>query len=203
MGVYQDKRDQTTQRFEQALINLCTEKNYYAITITDICRKAGMNRSSFYRYYTDKTSLLRSMENSIIKQSQKRMNSFSIHLDEDADNGYHRLKQSLIANLQNMENNRELYTFLLSPSGDPHFRRNLIESFTKRYTTYLKNMRGKVTKEEKYSIYFFAAGFTASRYRWLLNHDLSVEKMAETLTSLLVNFTNFLSDPDPFLPPQR
>ena len=44
-----EKRDRTRAALKAALIELCDEKSYYEITIWDICNKARMYRSTFYR----------------------------------------------------------------------------------------------------------------------------------------------------------
>ena len=42
-----------------ALLQLMQKKNYYQITITEICRKAGVSRMSFYRCFNSKLDVLR------------------------------------------------------------------------------------------------------------------------------------------------
>ncbi|WP_273400316.1 TetR/AcrR family transcriptional regulator [Traorella massiliensis] len=42
-----------------ALISLINEMSYEKITITSICKKAGVPRSTFYRYYFDKDDVLK------------------------------------------------------------------------------------------------------------------------------------------------
>ncbi len=37
--------------FHNSLINLLKNKMLYEITITELCSEAGLNRSTFYKYY--------------------------------------------------------------------------------------------------------------------------------------------------------
>lgn len=48
------KTEQSAQRqrdFELALLRLMEQKNYYKITITDLCKEMGAPRKAFYRYF--------------------------------------------------------------------------------------------------------------------------------------------------------
>jgi AcrR family transcriptional regulator len=56
-----DRRTQRTrQTLSQALIVLIQEKRYEAITVQDICQRANVGRSTFYKHYQDKDDLLAS-----------------------------------------------------------------------------------------------------------------------------------------------
>ena len=58
-GKQQDLRIRRTRKaLWNALIDLVVEKGLHAITITDITRRAMVNRSTFYAHYEDKEDLL-------------------------------------------------------------------------------------------------------------------------------------------------
>lgn len=44
---------------DEALIQLINEKDYDYITITEICKRAGVNRSTFYLHYETVDDLLK------------------------------------------------------------------------------------------------------------------------------------------------
>ena len=46
----------------QALIELMEESGLEAITVNDLCARAGLTRATFYNHYTDKDALLNSFE---------------------------------------------------------------------------------------------------------------------------------------------
>lgn len=50
------RRTRTT--LQRALIELTVEKGFAAVTVRDICERAMVNRSTFYRHYIDKYDLL-------------------------------------------------------------------------------------------------------------------------------------------------
>ncbi|HAH60530.1 MAG TPA: TetR family transcriptional regulator, partial [Treponema sp.] len=47
---------------QNALIELVEQKKFDEITISDICRLAGVNRSTFYAHYSNKVELLEEAE---------------------------------------------------------------------------------------------------------------------------------------------
>lgn len=57
-GVHMDKKDlrviKTEQALRNALLELGNAKDFDSITINEICEKALVRRSTFYRHYEDK-----------------------------------------------------------------------------------------------------------------------------------------------------
>ncbi len=51
---------------QNALIELVEQKKFDEITISDICRLAGVNRSTFYAHYSNKVELLEEAEQDMI-----------------------------------------------------------------------------------------------------------------------------------------
>lgn len=52
------KINKTKNRFEAALFELLSKKNYHDITINEICALANKTKMTFYHYYKDKDNLL-------------------------------------------------------------------------------------------------------------------------------------------------
>ncbi len=50
----------------QALIELLEEAGLEAITVNDLCARAGLTRGTFYNHYTDKDALLASFEDEVL-----------------------------------------------------------------------------------------------------------------------------------------
>src|SRR5215216_5278082 len=54
-----DLRVRRTYKFLwNALMSLMTERDFEAITVTDICQRAMVHRTTFYKHYEDKNGLL-------------------------------------------------------------------------------------------------------------------------------------------------
>ena len=54
----------TKKAIESAFIEILSEKSFSKITIEEICKKANINRMSFYNHYEDKYDLLNVIINS-------------------------------------------------------------------------------------------------------------------------------------------
>ena len=63
----EDQRITLTKKLlRDSLVELLNEKSIYKITIRELCEVAGINRSTFYRYYENQFSLLGEMEGEIV-----------------------------------------------------------------------------------------------------------------------------------------
>lgn len=79
MKNYESKYYNTSRLMNQALIELLNKKNFEFITIKEICKKAGVNRSTFYLHYDNITDLLYESIDNINKEF------FSCFPEEDKD----------------------------------------------------------------------------------------------------------------------
>lgn len=75
----QDKRtEQTKQILKEAFCRLFVRKPINKISITELCRLAGYNRSTFYQYYLNLDDILLEVENEAldyIKEKRSMLNS--------------------------------------------------------------------------------------------------------------------------------
>ena len=63
-----DRRTKYTKSvIRQALFDLLKEKPLNKITVTDICKMADINRSTFYSYYEDVYALLTQIQNELFE----------------------------------------------------------------------------------------------------------------------------------------
>ena len=56
----------TKKMMKDALLELLETKALEKITVTDICEKADVNRSTFYSYYVDISQLLLEIDNDVL-----------------------------------------------------------------------------------------------------------------------------------------
>ena len=76
-----EKRMRTKQKLTDALVELCEEKHYYDITVWDICNKAQLYRSTFYRYFEKKDDMLREIDAVAAKTGRTRNEFMSMCLE--------------------------------------------------------------------------------------------------------------------------
>ena len=58
MGKSESKYYNTALLMDEALLRLLEKKEFDFITITEVCKKAGVNRSTFYLHYENMDDLL-------------------------------------------------------------------------------------------------------------------------------------------------
>ena len=58
----------TKKVIRDSLVELLQDKDIHQITVTDICKKADINRGTFYTHYKDAFDLLQSIEDDLFNQ---------------------------------------------------------------------------------------------------------------------------------------
>ena len=179
------KRGRTRERMKNALIELCDEKPYYDITIEDVCGKAGVYRSTFYRYYNTKDELLREVEHEYLAETRSLTTSFDRFAADASPEELDRFRAELVKDMEYHRERRKLCKFLLSPGGDLYFYEKMRESISGAVRRNYQ-LRGKsVAGHRKYVVSFFAAGFIETIQTWLEIDDCTAEQMADTLLQMM------------------
>lgn len=62
---------QTRKRIKDALTQLMREKGFDALTVSDVTRRAGINRGTFYLHFMDKYDMLEQLENEVIADLER------------------------------------------------------------------------------------------------------------------------------------
>ncbi|WP_407889213.1 TetR/AcrR family transcriptional regulator [Levilactobacillus sp. N40-8-2] len=67
VGVKNNRRAQYTQRvIQETVLSLLESKPINAISVTEVCTQADVNRTTFYRYYTDIYDCVESIEKAFV-----------------------------------------------------------------------------------------------------------------------------------------
>jgi AcrR family transcriptional regulator len=182
MKEVQDNRGtrKTKNAIRNSLIELMGHKPITQITVTEICEKADIHRTTFYAYYDDHYDLLKQME-------KEAMTNFDRLLDENKL-AAHCTSREIAAMqeeaLRYIADNNDSLQALLSKNGDIYFQ----ERFIRRLTMHLHQIRkkgtGEVTDDKKniyYSV-FLVHGALAILQLWIKNKmDIPVSDIAKIL----------------------
>lgn len=106
MDKAESKRANTARRMDAALLDLLTEKPFDAITVTDVCRRAGVHRSTFYAHYANTTELLGEVRDAT-------MRGFYEHFDHLPFDGDYLSSEYLDAYLRFVEENKAVFAVFL------------------------------------------------------------------------------------------
>jgi AcrR family transcriptional regulator len=126
--VLNDRRTiRTKKMIRNALSELIEEKGFNDISITDLTKRADINRGTFYLHYTDKYDLLEKVENEVIQEIQEQTKDIdSINLlNIDALN---EPLPFMIKLFEYFKENSNFMKAILGPKGDPIFH-NKIKKF--------------------------------------------------------------------------
>ena len=160
-----DRRTKYTKSvIRQALFDLLKEKPLNKITVTDICKMADINRSTFYSYYEDVYALLTQIQNELFE---------NIVLTLANDNWFNDI-------LHLIDQNRDLCQVLIGPHD------NSMRVWQKIYPNADATMLD-------YSYAYLANGVIGILENWVCsNYKLSIEQVGKLLMGITMNGLNFL-----------
>ena len=168
MNTANNKRRQTTRaRIEKEFIRLIQDKDLDRISVTDICRNAGINRSTFYDNYDDVYQLADKMRRTLEEDF------LSLYTDE-IKNRYN--SNDYLKLFRHIYENQIVYKTYFKLGYEKQVKTDV-------YDTYLaeKFFGGK---HVEYHIEFFRAGITAIIKMWLkAGCKESPEEMARILAA--------------------
>ena len=104
----------TKKLLKNSLINMLQTQNIYQISIRELCENAGINRSTFYKYYGSQFDLLSEMEQDLLVSIE------GVLVSQD-DYSKNAIEQILIY----LENDIEFVRLLLNSNVDPEFPKKL------------------------------------------------------------------------------
>lgn len=104
----------TKRRLQEALLRMLRSMPLQEIAIRELCREAGVNRTTFYNHYGSQYDLFGDV-------SQRFIDSVAARLDSADPADRENVHQRVAMVLAYMEENRELTGLLLNNSIDPGF----------------------------------------------------------------------------------
>lgn len=177
----------TQERLQNALLELLGEKELKAITVKEICDKAGISRNAFYQHYGYKEDLYDQMVATATEEIRNSLNpviSDASHLDQSAVASYAKHIIDGISSVRDL-----IYVMLKGDDGiflrqltDLIFGQNLINA--------IPFFDVKDSKELRLFYEFLSAGMAAFIIKWVLGDDISEDKAVELLTEILVQVSS-------------
>lgn len=141
----------TKKLLQDSLISLLQKESIHKISIKQICDKAQINRSTFYKYYGSQYDLLEEMEKDILD----RINSY---LEPGTDSTTLYDPQRLTKAIEFINENIDLCRLLLNNNVDPKFPEKLVLSLQSTPHLAGNQLSGKYSDAEFSYIFDFAIG---------------------------------------------
>lgn len=172
----------TQERLQNALLGLLGTKELKAITVKEICAKAGISRNAFYQHYGYKEDLYDQM----VARATERIRDSLTPLIPDVT----QVKEDTVASyarhiIDGVSEVRELiYVMLKSDEGI--FLRQLTDLiYTQMLTESFSFFGIDETKDLRLFYEFLSAGMAAFIIKWVLDGDVTEEKAAALLAEIL------------------
>ncbi len=116
----------TKRMIQKALLELLEERPLEKITVTDVCKLADVNRSTFYANYVDIQQLLREIEDDIIMQIPVSSEFPNVNMDM-------KFLDMLEDFFLYVKEHGRLFKILIVQSNDSVFNRRLVDAAMERY----------------------------------------------------------------------
>lgn len=182
-----DRRIKYTQRvIREEFINLLRTNNVSKITVSEICKRADVNRATFYKYYDNPYDLLIKTEGNLLDDLQ-----IKIEL-----NGNRNFSSILRIVLEDLKENADIYTVLFSKNGDLAYRERIFALCYQENMKYISNSFPSLSDTQKEWLYdFMLEGSNGIINNWINNGMIeSIDDIVSFTQSIANTIHNNLSD---------
>lgn len=174
----QNRQTATKQHIREALIQLLSEEKFETISVSKLCKRARINRGTFYLHYADKYDMIEKLKEEIISQLR-------CLFDEYPESP----RDLLIANFQNLKENERLIN-AVSRSKYIDFKEAIREFMTsiilsdQQQANTKKFLQENFKVPEKYALEIFLSGVEGIVSLWISS---GAQESPEEITSIILN----------------
>lgn len=111
------RSNQTRQRIKEAFVELISLKGLDSLTVSDITRKANINRGTFYLHFVDKYDLLEQLEDETVSHLQEILLGERNIKEADLDEVFP--PERICEALEFIESDYDFVSTIAGPGGDP------------------------------------------------------------------------------------
>lgn len=144
------RRRESTERIERVFIELLQKKELHEITVSDICKQCGLNRSTFYANYADIYELADKVREGLEKE---------VDLLYEAETTQKFNSSNFLKLFRHIKENQLFYR--------TYFKLGYDNQFQLKYYDIHQAKRDFDNRHIEYHIEFFRSGFNAIVKKWL------------------------------------
>ena len=189
----EDLRVQRTHKLIlDALIELTIEKGFSSVTISDITKRAKINRATFYRHYQNKFDLLDKYAQAVYELLDAPSETEPLHPNKGTAS---QMAPGLVRMFEHIRSNARFYRVMLGKNGDPAFTEKVRQYIKKRIQRSLP--KGFMNNETLLHLYLsYSSSASVGTVLWWLENEMpySPKEMAAISYQLGVANLNSLSD---------
>ncbi|WP_044476824.1 TetR/AcrR family transcriptional regulator [Oceanobacillus massiliensis] len=177
-----DRRKKYTRMvLKDSLITLLKTKQISSITVKELCDLADINRSTFYKHYTDPFDLLHKMEEEIIEDMNAYLNQYNFAEESESLQMTERLLEYIVTK-------RDICHTLLNENADTSFERRVMEVSRKFLIQNLLELSQYETSRREYVSIFIISGGIHIIKQWLANDmDRTPKEIAGIISHITKN----------------
>lgn len=177
----ENRRVKMTKRLmKEALIDLLEQKPLEKITVTEICKSADVNRSTFYAYYEDIRTLMLEIEDEILEHVTVYSENFNDYTDK-------RMLEVFEEFFDYVKENAKIFRVLVVQHDNSNFNRRMLDTIMEKY-----KMSLEYNKElpARYTYVYSVSGVIGIMEEWISsNFSISSKKLAKMVWQMCVKAT--------------
>ena len=186
MNKSESKYFNTAKKMDKALISLLEEKSFEYITVSEICKRAEVNRSTFYLHYENTVDLLN-------ETARFLLDDFAAYFNVDVENITNKFKENSLDELNfisdeylhpylsYIKENRIVFSTVLLHSVSFGFNEIFQRLYDNIFNPILERYNYPAA-DRKYSMMFYLNGITAIVTEWLKD---GCEKTIEEVSQII------------------
>lgn len=169
----------TKERLKDALFSMMENQSLETISISDLCKKASINRNTFYSHYSSVNDLLYEIEEDFLESIIEKLK-----LDSNVTKNAMELIASV---LEVVKENKEITSLLFSANGDKDFLKTIVMfAFPSAVENWAKELY--IPQEKGELLYFFVQGGIVSVVEQWVKSDFAIptKELAENLNLMIL-----------------
>ena len=190
----------TSVKMSDALLDLLKTKPFEYITISEICKKAGINRSTFYAHYPDVRGLVEETGQRLLDDFRSYFMVDTVALtahfaDCEAKELNFITEEYLHPYLSYIRDNRHVFATILKHANSFHFDAVFQRLFQHVFDPILHRF-GYPAEERKYVMMFYLSGINALVLEWLKDGcRKSIEEVSHIIRECIFGRNDLLLSP--------
>ena len=173
------RAEYTKMIIQDAFLDLLREKPFTQITVTELVKKAGINRTTFYKHYLDVPDLLKKTEDDLLSGLKTLVSErWASSADpEDVTTEVLRL----------IRNDSERYACLGSRNGDAALNSKLFRMIYEMFYPVLTQNHPSLSETERQMLYFYLSQGSGGVLLWWIQNGMREppEEIAACLMALV------------------